>query len=114
MSLTVYYFLIVLVACAATVLTRAFPFILFVKRPLPAFLRYLGRVLPSSIIVILLIYCVREQLFWKGNQSIAIVSVLRCSFYFASSFSQYAVKHQRSYCYFICCCFILCLEQGIF
>ncbi len=71
MSLTVYYFLIVLVACAATVLTRAFPFILFVKRPLPAFLRYLGRVLPSSIIVILLIYCVREQLFWKGNQSIA-------------------------------------------
>lgn len=70
MSLTVYYFLIVLVACAATVLTRAFPFILFVKRPLPAFLRYLGRVLPSSIIVILLIYCVRDSCFGKGIKAL--------------------------------------------
>lgn len=71
MNSTIYYFLVVLVACTVTVLTRSFPFILFVKRPLSASLRYLGQVLPSSIIVILLIYCVRDQLFWKESQSIA-------------------------------------------
>lgn len=43
-----------------TWLTRALPFLIFGNRPLPAVIQYLGRVLPPAIMVILVIYCLRN------------------------------------------------------
>ena len=53
--------LIVLVAAWTTIVTRAFPFVLLRNRPLSPFLRYLSAILPSAIIVILLVYCLRAS-----------------------------------------------------
>lgn len=52
---------IVLIAALATIVTRAFPFLLLRRRTLSPFLRYLGKILPAAIIVILLIYCLRSS-----------------------------------------------------
>lgn len=40
--------------------TRALPFLIFGNRPLPAVIQYLGRVLPPAIMVILVVYCLRN------------------------------------------------------
>ena len=53
--------LIVQVAAWTTIVTRAFPFVLLRNRPLSPFLRYLSAILPSAIIVILLVYCLRAS-----------------------------------------------------
>lgn len=52
--------LIVGIASIVTIITRAVPFIAFHHRHLPTMISYLGRVLPSSIIVILVIYCLKD------------------------------------------------------
>ena len=44
------HILIILIAVLSTVLTRFLPFALFpAGKPLPAFVRYLGRVLPGAV-----------------------------------------------------------------
>lgn len=44
-----------------TWVTRALPFLIFSsKKDLPATIHYLGSVLPASIIVILVVYCMRN------------------------------------------------------
>lgn len=48
-------------AVVATVLTRALPFAVFSeKRPLPKFIRYLGKLLPGAIFGLLVIYCFKS------------------------------------------------------
>lgn len=42
---------------------RAFPFLIFGNRPLPESIQYLGRVLPSAIMTVLVIYCLRDTSF---------------------------------------------------
>lgn len=50
--------LFVLVAAAAIQLTRAIPFLLFPGgKKTPAFIIYLGKVLPYAIIALLVVYC---------------------------------------------------------
>lgn len=94
MSGTVYTLAVIAVCSAVTWLTRALPFLLFGNRPLPALIRFLGRVLPSMIMVILVVYCLRNTDFaaaphglsellaclsvivlqrWKGNMYLSIV-----------------------------------------
>lgn len=52
--------LVVAVVALITAFTRALPFLLFGgSRDLPAVVRYLGAVLPASIMVILVAYCLR-------------------------------------------------------
>ncbi len=52
---------LVAVMAAVTVLLRALPFLVFSgKRRIPAYVLYLGRVLPQAIIGMLVIYCLRE------------------------------------------------------
>lgn len=49
------------VAVAATVLTRFLPFILFPKgRKIPQFVEYLGKVLPSAVFGLLVVYCLKN------------------------------------------------------
>lgn len=44
-----------------TVLTRALPFLIFNgKRPTPRYVQYLGKVLPSAIFSMLVVYCLRN------------------------------------------------------
>lgn len=60
MNKDIYIALGILVCALSTWATRALPFLLFGgKRELPAFVRYLGQVLPSAIMVILVCYCLR-------------------------------------------------------
>lgn len=60
MSETLYPVGVIAVIAAVTWLLRAFPFLLFGSRPLPRFVRYLGRALPPAIMTVLVIYCLRE------------------------------------------------------
>ncbi|NLW69826.1 MAG: branched-chain amino acid transporter AzlD [Eubacteriaceae bacterium] len=59
MNDVVYFVCAVSVVAAATILTRALPFLIFGNRPLPEAVRYLGEYLPPAIMVILVIYCMR-------------------------------------------------------
>ena len=52
---------LIAVMALVTVLTRALPFIFFRERT-PEYVSYLGKVLPSAIIGMLVVYCLRETL----------------------------------------------------
>ncbi|MEA4969017.1 MAG: branched-chain amino acid transporter permease [Candidatus Pelethousia sp.] len=53
--------LVVAVVALITAFTRALPYLLFGGRQnLPAMVRYLGAALPASIMVILVVYCLRN------------------------------------------------------
>ncbi len=60
MSQTAYTLAAVFVVALTTWLTRALPFLAFRNRELPDVVRYLGDVLPPSIMVILVVYCLRN------------------------------------------------------
>ena len=48
-------------AAAATVATRALPFLVFpAGRETPRFIQYLGHVLPSAVFGLLVVYCLRN------------------------------------------------------
>ena len=48
------------VIAAVTFALRAFPFLLFGRRPLPGVILYLGKALPPAIMTVLVIYCLRD------------------------------------------------------
>ena len=50
---------LIAVMSAVTVLLRALPFLVFRKK-VPAYVTYLGRVLPPAIIGMLVIYCLKD------------------------------------------------------
>ncbi len=54
--------LLIAVMSAATILLRAAPFLIFKNRA-PAWVLYLGRVLPPAIIGMLVIYCLKDTAF---------------------------------------------------
>ena len=51
--------ILVAVMSAVTVLLRALPFLVFRKK-VPAYVTYLGRVLPPAIIGMLVVYCLKD------------------------------------------------------
>ena len=59
MSASVHAAVLVAVMSAVTVLLRALPFLVFRKK-VPAYVTYLGRVLPPAIIGMLVIYCLKD------------------------------------------------------
>lgn len=59
MSTASYSALLVAVMSAVTVLLRAAPFLVF-KKKAPAYIMYLGQVLPTAIIGMLVIYCLKD------------------------------------------------------
>lgn len=66
-----------------TMMTRFLPFIIFPSgRPTPSYVQYLGKVLPSAAIGLLVIYSIKDVTFVSGNHgvpeliSIAIVAIL--------------------------------------
>lgn len=59
MNESLYPILVIAVVALVTFALRAFPFLLFGRKPLPDTVKYLGKVLPASIMTILVIYCLR-------------------------------------------------------
>jgi branched-subunit amino acid transport protein AzlD len=52
---------ILIIVAAVTAFVRAIPYLLFSgKKELPEIVRYLGTVLPAAIMIILVIYCLRN------------------------------------------------------
>lgn len=53
--------MIIAVTSVCTILLRAFPFLVFGgKKDVPEAVRYLGAVLPASIMAVLVVYCLRN------------------------------------------------------
>ncbi len=54
--------IITIAICAAgTMATRFLPFVVFREgRPVPAYVRYLGKALPSAIFAMLVVYCLKD------------------------------------------------------
>ena len=59
MSASAYSALLVILMSAVTVMLRAAPFLIF-KKKAPAYVMYLGQVLPAAIIGMLVIYCLKD------------------------------------------------------
>lgn len=61
-NVSIMYFLAaVLLSAAVTFLLRALPFVIFRNgRPLPDYIRRLGAVLPSAIMAVLIVYCLKD------------------------------------------------------
>lgn len=56
---------------AATMLTRFIPFIVFPSgKPTPKYIQYLGKVLPSAVFGLLIIYCLKNIDILSGNRGI--------------------------------------------
>ncbi|OAH58005.1 MULTISPECIES: branched-chain amino acid transporter permease [Bacillaceae] len=54
-----------------TMLTRFLPFILFpAGKPTPEYIKYLGKVLPSAVLGLLVIYCFKDVSFLSGSHGI--------------------------------------------
>ena len=71
------------VVAFCTLLTRALPFwLLGGKRDIPDTVKYLGKVLPPAIMVILVVYCLKGINIFEGNRglpevlAIAVVAIL--------------------------------------
>ncbi|MCD8036341.1 MAG: AzlD domain-containing protein [Clostridiales bacterium] len=65
------------VIAAVTWICRAIPYIIFGgKREIPPVITYLGKVLPAAIMIILVIYCLRNVEFFNYSESLpTIISV---------------------------------------
>jgi branched-subunit amino acid transport protein AzlD len=62
---------IILVVAICTMLTRALPFwVLGGRKEIPQTIQYLGKVLPSGIMAILVVYCLKGIQFVEGNRGI--------------------------------------------
>lgn len=55
-----YALCMILVMALVTVLLRFLPFILLRNRKTPAFLEYLGKVLPFAVMAMLVVYCLKD------------------------------------------------------
>lgn len=56
--------------------TRAFPFVLFSRKDPPAIIRFIEKYIPSMIMAILLVYCLKDVQFSKAPFSIPELSAL--------------------------------------
>ena len=69
------------VCALATMLTRFLPFIIFSgKKETPQYIQYLGKMLPSAVFGMLVVYCLKDVSFISGNyglpEMISIIFVI--------------------------------------
>lgn len=56
---------------AGTMATRFLPFLVFSdKRPIPKYIRYLGRALPGAVFGLLIVYCLRDVNVLTGSHGL--------------------------------------------
>ena len=77
MNSSLYLILAIGAVAAVTWALRAFPFLLFGKRPLPKTMQYLGKMLPPAIMTVLVIYCLRDTTF--GRSPFGIPEIVSCA-----------------------------------
>lgn len=54
-----------------TMLTRFLPFIVFpAGKPTPKYIQYLGKVLPSAVFALLVVYCLKSVSLFQGSHGI--------------------------------------------
>ena len=74
--------LLIAVIAAVTILLRFLPFLIFGNRETPAFVTYLGKVLPYAVMGMLVVYCLRNISFVASPHgipelvSVALVALL--------------------------------------
>ena len=69
--------ILIAVMALVTVFTRALPFIFFRERT-PEYVSYLGKVLPSAIIGMLVVYCLRDTDLTNGYFGAAEIIACAC------------------------------------
>lgn len=52
--------IIIGICAAGTLLTRFLPFVIFRGKPIPEYIHYLGKALPSAIFAMLVVYCLKD------------------------------------------------------
>ena len=63
--------LTILPVAAATALTRFLPFLIFpAGKPTPKYIQYLGKVLPSAVFGLLIVYCLKNVSLVSGSHGI--------------------------------------------
>ena len=81
MSSSIYVFIAIFVSAVCTLAVRALPFLLLGgDKKIPDKVRYLGRILPSAIMAILIVYCLKgvpESMSWQGGCQ--VIAVLVCA-----------------------------------
>ena len=62
----------------ATILTRFLPFLIFPEgKPVPKYVRYLGKVLPPAVFGLLIVYCLKSVRIFSGSHGIPeLISIL--------------------------------------
>lgn len=70
--------IIILIVASTTLVTRILPFILFpANKKTPAFIEYLGKVLPHAVFGLLVIYCLKDVTIFISPYAIPeILSIL--------------------------------------
>lgn len=63
-------FLTIALCAAATILTRALPFLVFGGKKTPAYVEYLGKALPAAIFGMLVIYCLKDVSLFTGMHAV--------------------------------------------
>ena len=77
MNNTIYPIVVIGIISIVTWVLRAFPFLLFGRRPLPEIILYLGKTLPPAIMTVLVIYCLRNTDF--GQTPYGIPELIACA-----------------------------------
>lgn len=63
--------ILIFIIAICTFLTRALPFLIFPKdKEVPAFIEYLGKVLPYSVMAMLVVYCFKSVNLLSGNHGL--------------------------------------------
>lgn len=79
---TVERILTIALCALGTMATRFLPFAIFSdQRPTPAYIRYLGKVLPGAVFGLLIVYCLRDVNFSAGTHGLpelAAIAVTAC------------------------------------
>ena len=71
--------LTVFMVVLGTVTTRFLPFILFpASKTPPRFIQYLGKVLPSAVIGLLVVYCLKDVPFIAGSHGLPELIAILC------------------------------------
>lgn len=78
MNSSMYAFIMILIIALVTAALRFIPFLIFNgNKPIPRFVEYLGRVLPYSIMAMLVVYCLKGISFRKASFGLPeIISVV--------------------------------------
>ena len=66
-------FLLIAVIAVVTYLLRSLPFLIFSGGKTPAFITYLGKVLPYAIMGMLVVYCLKDMSLYRAQSSSRLI-----------------------------------------